>query len=217
MQTDKRHHYVYRILAQDPATAEVRYYYIGKRTCACEPYKDPYMGSGVRLKHTMKKHPELLWKKQICMFASTEEDAYLYEKAILGDAYQTDPKCLNLIEGGTGGDPAYIREIWRDPQFRAEQEKTRTVSMRINGFTVSVEASEVPSLLRQGYEFCAETIWVHSDVLQARMIVKPPRARQLILAPHSWQYGKRSYYPRITLKQIDPLTGSWRHPRPHSS
>ena len=89
-------HYVYRI--DRPATGE---FYIGIRTCKCDPLSDSYMGSGTLLKAKMAgRQPE--FKKTILVIVQTRREALRIEGSLVGQEQVADPMCLNLRNGGEG-------------------------------------------------------------------------------------------------------------------
>ena len=61
------------------------------------------MGSGVLLKHSIKKHGVENHKHEILEFVSNRKMLSEVEKGVLTKEILQDTKCLNLKEGGDGG------------------------------------------------------------------------------------------------------------------
>jgi hypothetical protein len=76
-------------------------WYIGKHNGS-----DPkYMGSGKLLKQAYKKYGQENFEKVILETCHTEEELNLKEIEWINNTNAlTDPKCYNLVDGGTGGD-----------------------------------------------------------------------------------------------------------------
>lgn len=91
-------HYIYKIT--NLTTGE---YYYGKRSYKGDWRRDKYMGSGTVLKRKMQKHPDHEWRKEVLLLLESEQEAFEYERVVIGDRYKTDPLCLNLCAGGDGG------------------------------------------------------------------------------------------------------------------
>jgi hypothetical protein len=76
-------------------------YYIGMHsTCNLE---DGYMGSGKRLKRSIRKYGEENHVKEILQFFESREDLVEAEKKAITKDMLIDVKCMNLMSGGTGG------------------------------------------------------------------------------------------------------------------
>lgn len=89
--------YIYRI------TNEINgKYYLGRRSCKCNPSKDSYMGSGKVLKLAIEKYGLENFSKEILCFAETAEELIEYESAIVDRYEVNNPMCYNLILGGAG-------------------------------------------------------------------------------------------------------------------
>jgi hypothetical protein len=75
-------------------------YYIG----AHETYdiSDGYLGSGIAIKRAIRKHGAENFIREILVYSQNETEMYLLEEQILGDKWNTDPLCYNVMPGGTG-------------------------------------------------------------------------------------------------------------------
>lgn len=102
-----RYHYIYKItFLKGERTAG--HYYIGKRTTKNNqaPYNDGYYGSGKIVKDYYKMYPPKEGEtiiKEIIEFNASQEENNKREEYWIGDKYETDPLCLNMRAGGTGG------------------------------------------------------------------------------------------------------------------
>jgi len=81
-------HYLYTII--DPSTDE---YYVGKRSCNCDPHSDPYMGSGQWPKQA-KAAGRFLAKTILALF-ETAEELSAAEISKLRES-ENDPLCRNI-------------------------------------------------------------------------------------------------------------------------
>jgi len=100
-------HYIYKTTCNVTGR-----YYIGMHsTCNLE---DGYMGSGLRLRRSLRKYGVENHTKEILEYLKTREDLILREIEIVTKELIADDKCMNLKEGGQGG---WINE---DHQKRAQ-------------------------------------------------------------------------------------------------
>ena len=100
-----KHHYIYKITCLCGSLAGC--YYIGKHsTLKPDAELDGYYGGGVIINNYYKKYPPVQNKtiiKEILEYNPTIEENSRREKEIIGNLFETDPKCLNKKKGGEGG------------------------------------------------------------------------------------------------------------------
>lgn len=80
-------------------------YYIGKHKHIGNLDKDKYTGSGNFCKAYFKKYGKkngITYIKEILEINPSEEINNRREEILIGNKYQTDPLCMNLISGGAG-------------------------------------------------------------------------------------------------------------------
>ena len=65
--------------------------------------KDGYLGSGKRLRYSIRKYGESNFKLEILEFFSTREELVKREKELVNEDLIKDSNCLNLKLGGNGG------------------------------------------------------------------------------------------------------------------
>lgn len=117
------YHYIYKttLLLGDLAGK----YYYGKRTTYKKPEEDTdYTGSGNIVKNYFNKYekvPGVSHIKEIIETNETKEINAEREKEIIGDKWETDPMCLNLVKGGHGGG-------WFKPGHEVSEETRRKIS-----------------------------------------------------------------------------------------
>lgn len=112
-------------------------YYIGIHST--NDLEDGYMGSGRRLRASIRKHGEENHKKEILEFFETRELLIEAEKTAITEDMIGDPMCMNLMGGGTGGfiseehynklkikSSEYQKEKWKDLKYR---EKITSLSL----------------------------------------------------------------------------------------
>jgi hypothetical protein len=100
-------------------------YYIGMHsTCNLE---DGYMGSGKRLRYSIRKHGEENHVKEILEFFETRELLIEAEKRAITPDMVTDVNCMNLKGGGTGGfsNEEHRRKFFENSTTDASHEKIR--------------------------------------------------------------------------------------------
>lgn len=96
------------------ARKEKKIHYIYKTTClitgrwyigmhSTYNLEDGYMGSGKRLRYSIRKHGKENHVKQILEFFETRELLVEAEKKAITPEMVTDKNCMNLKEGGYGG------------------------------------------------------------------------------------------------------------------
>jgi hypothetical protein len=91
--------------------------------------EDGYMGSGKRLRYSIRKYGVGNHTKEILEFLPTREELVLREIEIVTKELVDDPMCMNLREGGTGG-------------FSSEQQKLN-----------AIKSNEKQKLLREDPEW----------------------------------------------------------------
>lgn len=80
------------------------HYYLGQHQTA--NLEDGYVGSGTRLWRYFEKYgieEGKTYRKEILNFYSSKQELDEAEKVLIGNLYETDPFCINLKEGGSGG------------------------------------------------------------------------------------------------------------------
>jgi len=92
---DNKYYVIYKILFPDGK------YYIGEHVT--KNLKDGYAGSGSLLPGKYGKAVMTSVKKIYMLFLRNKEEMQEKEKAIIGENYRLDEKCLNLIPGGSDG------------------------------------------------------------------------------------------------------------------
>jgi hypothetical protein len=93
---EKKFHYIYKII-----NTKNDKYYIGMHST--DSLEDNYMGSGKRIRNSIRKHGLEVHTKEILEFSVNRESLKKREQEIVNESLITDPKCLNLQTGGGGG------------------------------------------------------------------------------------------------------------------
>ena len=90
------YHFIYKSI--NVYTGE---FYIGVHSAnTLEP--DGYYGSGIKIKHQIKKYGKDNFAREILYLCETREEAFKKEKEIVTKQLLEDPLCLNLTTGGKG-------------------------------------------------------------------------------------------------------------------
>lgn len=93
---EKKIHYIYKTRCN--VTGK---WYIGMHSTL--DINDGYMGSGKRLRYSIRKYGVENHTKEILEFLPTREELILREREIVNKELISDGKCMNLKEGGSGG------------------------------------------------------------------------------------------------------------------
>jgi hypothetical protein len=115
-------HYIYKTTCN--VTGK---YYVGMHSAY--NLEDGYMGSGKRLRYSIRKYGVENHTKEILEYFETREELVLREIEIVTKELVENPMCMNLREGGTGG-------------FSSEQQKLN-----------AIKSNEKQKLLRQDPEW----------------------------------------------------------------
>lgn len=76
-------------------------YYIGVHST--DNLNDGYIGSGLRLGHSIKKYGKENFTREYVKFFNCRKDAYSLEAEIVTPELLQDPHCMNIAVGGHGG------------------------------------------------------------------------------------------------------------------
>jgi len=107
-------HYIYKTTCKVSGR-----YYIGMHSTS--NIDDGYIGSGDRLRHSIRKHGKNNHVKEILEFLSSRELLVERERDIVNLQLTQDKNCMNLKEGGEGG---FINEEHRNKFIEASKKTT---------------------------------------------------------------------------------------------
>jgi hypothetical protein len=123
-------HYIYK------TTCNVtKRYYIGMHSTT--NLEDGYLGSGKRLRYSIRKYGKENHTKEILEFLLTREELVIRESEIVNKILISDKFCMNLKEGGFGGftkedwekgqlaSSLHMKEKWKDPEYRDNMIRVR--------------------------------------------------------------------------------------------
>ncbi len=134
LKTAKKYHFLYKTtnLLNDQ-------FYIGIHST--NNLNDEYLGSGLRLKRSIKKYGRENFRLEILEYFNSRDLLVECEKNLVNENLLNDPLCMNLRPGGTGGfiSTEYCRMgaiaankiLWNDVEFRkrnAERNKNRILT-----------------------------------------------------------------------------------------
>lgn len=91
----KKYHYLYKVTRTDGK------FYIGMHST--NDLGDQYMGSGNIIRASINKHGQAAHTKEIIKFFDTRDDLIEGERLLVTTNVLRDPQCMNLREGGQGG------------------------------------------------------------------------------------------------------------------
>lgn len=93
--SQKEFHFVYRTTC-----IKTGKWYIGLHST--DKIDDGYLGSGMRLIRSVKKHGESAHHREILFMAATRKEASNKEAELLSEDARRDPMCMNIGAGGLG-------------------------------------------------------------------------------------------------------------------
>jgi len=93
---EKKYHFIYK--TTNLLTGK---YYIGMHST--DDLEDGYLGSGKRLRYSIRKYGEQNHQREIVEFVDTREELKSREKEIVSLDEIAKENCMNLMEGGQGG------------------------------------------------------------------------------------------------------------------
>lgn len=96
MRKPKKFHYIYKITRFDGK------YYIGLHST--DNLDDGYFGSGLKITRSIKRYGKDVHIKEIIETCTSREELKRREREIVNEECISDPLCMNIALGGTGGD-----------------------------------------------------------------------------------------------------------------
>jgi hypothetical protein len=115
-----KYYYTYRVLFNNGD------YYLGQHTT--DNLDDGYTGSGKKLNERIDP-----FTFDILEYYNSEKELNIAEVELIGDLWYTDPKCLNMKEGGVGGWTAVNKTLDRSYMLTEEyRDKMRQSSIRLH-------------------------------------------------------------------------------------
>lgn len=100
------YHYIYKTTCTITSK-----YYVGMHSCS--NLEDGYMGSGTRLKYSIRKYGIENHIKEILEFTNDRASLVQLEADIVNEKFLQDPLCMNLQKGG-----AWDQQSWKPKQYR---------------------------------------------------------------------------------------------------
>jgi hypothetical protein len=93
---EKKYHYIYKT-----TNLKNGKFYVGMHST--HNLNDGYLGSGLRLRRSIRRNGPENFKLEYLEFFDTREDLINKEKELVNEDLLKDPMCLNIRAGGTGG------------------------------------------------------------------------------------------------------------------
>lgn len=93
---EKKYHYIYKT-----TNLKNGKFYVGMHST--HNLNDGYLGSGLRLRRSIRRNGPENFKLEYLEFFETREDLINREKELVNEDLLKDPMCLNIRPGGTGG------------------------------------------------------------------------------------------------------------------
>jgi hypothetical protein len=120
----KQYHFIYKII-----NIINEKYYIGMHST--NNLDDGYMGSGYRIRRSIKKYGENNFKREIIEFLPDRSSLKEREKELVNENLLKDPMCMNLCVGGEGGNISkegvsrggtnMLKKMWKNDEWRKKQ------------------------------------------------------------------------------------------------
>ena len=127
-----KYHYIYKITCLKNGR-----YYIGMHSTS--NLDDGYMGGGLLIKKSIKKHGRETHSKEILEFLPDRGSLIEREIQIINEDLLNDPLCMNLNKGGEGGWKkewstlgaiSANKKNWQDPEFREKMKKVSSSTFK---------------------------------------------------------------------------------------
>ena len=96
MRKQKKYHYIYKT-----TNLKNGKFYVGMHST--DNLNDGYLGSGTRLRRSIRRNGKESFKIEYLEFFDTREDLINREKELVNEDLLKDPMCMNLKPGGAGG------------------------------------------------------------------------------------------------------------------
>lgn len=93
---EKKYHFIYKT-----TNLLTKRYYIGMHST--DDLEDGYLGSGKRLRYSIRKYGAENHQREILEFVDTREELKAREKEVVSLNEIAKEECMNLMEGGQGG------------------------------------------------------------------------------------------------------------------
>jgi hypothetical protein len=121
---EKKYHYIYKT-----TNLKNGKYYVGMHST--DNLNDGYLGSGDRLRRSIRKNGKDNFKLEILEFLPNRASLSLREKELINESLLKDPMCMNISLGGQGGlistehglklkkgSSDYQKKIWQNSEYR---------------------------------------------------------------------------------------------------
>jgi hypothetical protein len=132
-------HYIYKTTCNVTGR-----YYVGMHSAY--NLEDSYMGSGKRLRYSIRKHGVENHTKEILEFLATREELVLREIEIVTKELVENPMCMNLREGGTGGFSS------EQQKFNAIKSNEKQKFLREDAEWVNKKSESLSKAIKKAYE-----------------------------------------------------------------
>jgi hypothetical protein len=109
---EKKYHFIYKTTNQLNGT-----YYVGMHST--DNLNDGYLGSGLRLRRSIRRNGKENFKLEILEFFSNRTDLSNREAKLVNEDLLKDPLCMNLKQGGFGG---FVDDVHRDRFIEASKQ-----------------------------------------------------------------------------------------------
>jgi hypothetical protein len=119
-------------------------YYIGMHSTS--DLNDGYLGSGRRLRYSIRKYGEENHSKEILEYCTTREELILRETEIVSDELINDEMCMNLRKGGTGGFSVEQQKI------NASRSNQRQKELMLDDFWVNKKRERISVSVKKAYD-----------------------------------------------------------------
>ena len=127
---EKKFHFIYKT-----TNTKTGRYYIGMHST--DNLEDGYLGSGRRLRRSVKKHGADCHKREILEFCNSRKELVAKEKEVITLEEVAKNDCMNLMPGGRGGFisdeqqlqrsmagvEARLKKLEDDPEYKANVQK----------------------------------------------------------------------------------------------
>lgn len=205
-----------------------KYHFIYKTTCLLnENYyvgmhstsnlDDGYLGSGKKLKRSIKKYGEENFKREILEFVESRDLLKKREAELVDDDLLKDPKCMNLQHGGGGGISSaqheknlhngaslFLQEKWKDNDYRKNMKTISSETMtrsRIEGkihnfpsFKGKTHSMNTIALMKKTHLTNKHQVGLSNSQYNSHWITNDKENKKIHsedIIPNGWRYGRK--------------------------
>ena len=187
----KKYNFVYKTTHKESGK-----YYIGVHST--DNMNDGYLGSGLRIKSSIKKYGEDAFEREVLKYFDNKKDAYSYENEIVTSETLKDTYCMNIKEGGIGGygmsgekngmyRNGHLISGEKHPMFgkkHSDESRKKMTDNHARFMLGKKHSKETTQKMRDNHSKCAlGKVWINDGVISRRI-------DKGVAIPVGWSLGR---------------------------